>query len=173
MTKFLARRGFVFRQATPWHRAHFRWLHALVAETGDRALASEDVVVLGEYLALLEYTLGRRDAVDEQIEALALTPAYAAPVGRLKCYRAIDTLSAVVLITELGDWRRFTSPAQLAYWGPGADGTLPWPPRTTRVDHQGGQQSLSPHSCPSRLALSTPAIDLWRAQRGNAANPPP
>jgi transposase len=118
VTKFLARRGFVFREATPWHRAHFRWLHALVAGTGDRALASEDVVVLGEYLALLEYTLGRRDALDEQIEALALTPAYAAPVGRLKCFRAIDTLSAMVLITELGDWRRFQRPAQLmAYWG--------------------------------------------------------
>jgi len=118
VTKFLARRGFVFRQATCWHRAHFRWLHALVAGTGDRALAPEDAVVLGEYLALLEYTLSRRDALDEQIEAIALTPAYAAPVGRLKCYRAIDTLSAMVLLTELGDWRRFQSPAQLmAYWG--------------------------------------------------------
>lgn len=118
VSKFLARRGFVFRQATLWHRAHFRWLHALVAGTGDRALASEDVVVLAEYLALLEYTLGRREALDEQIEALALTPAYATPVGRLKCYRAIDTLSAMVLITELGDWRRFERPAQLmAYWG--------------------------------------------------------
>ena len=62
--------------------------------------------------------MGRRDALDEQIEALALTPAYAAPVGRLKCFRAIDTLSAMVLVTELGDWRRFESPAQLmAYWG--------------------------------------------------------
>jgi transposase len=118
VSKFLARRGFVFRDATPWHRAHFRWLHALVAGTGDHALAGEDAVVLGEYLALLEYTLGRRDALDEQIEALALTPAYAGPVGRLKCFRAIDTLSAMVLLTELGDWRRFESPAQLmAYWG--------------------------------------------------------
>ena len=118
VSKFLARRGFVFRDATPWHRAHFRWLHALVAGTGDRALTSEDAVVLGEYLALLEYTLGRRDALDEQIAALALTPAYAVPVGRLKCFRAIDTLSAMVLLTELGDWRRFERPAQLmAYWG--------------------------------------------------------
>jgi len=118
VSKFLARRGFVFRQATLWHRAHLRWLHALAAGTGERALASEDVVVLGEYLALLEYTLSRREALDEQIEALALRPAYATPVGWLKCYRAIDTLSAMVLITELGDWRRFESPAQLmAYWG--------------------------------------------------------
>lgn len=118
IAKFLARRGFVFRHATPWHRTHLRWLHALVAGTGERALASEDVTVLGEYLALLEYTVSRRDALDAQIEALALTPAYAAPVGRLKCFRAIDTLSAMVLVTELGDWRRFESPAQLmAYWG--------------------------------------------------------
>lgn len=118
VTKFLARRGFVFRQATCWHRAHFRWLHALVAGTGERALEREDAIVLGEYLALLEYTLGRRDALDEQIEAIALTPAYAPAVGRLKCFRAIDTLSAMVLLTELGDWRRFQSPAQLmAYWG--------------------------------------------------------
>ena len=118
VSKFLARRGLVFRHATPWHRAHFRWLHALLAGTGERALAPEDTVVLGEYLALLEYTLTRRDALDEQIEAIALTPAYAEPVGRLKCFRAIDTLSAMVLITELGDWRRFQRPAQLmAYWG--------------------------------------------------------
>jgi transposase len=118
VSKFLARRGFVFRDATPWHRAHFRWLHALVAGVGEKALPSEDATVLGEYLALLEYTLGRRDALDEQIEALALTPAYAEPVGRLKCFRAIDTLSAMVLLTELGDWRRFERPAQLmAYWG--------------------------------------------------------
>jgi transposase len=118
VTKFLARRGFVFRQATPWHRAHFRWLHALAAGTGEHALAPEDAVVLGEYLALLEYTLARRDALDEQIEAIALTPAYATAVGRLKCFRAIETLSAMVLLTELGDWRRFQSPAQLmAYWG--------------------------------------------------------
>lgn len=118
VSKFLARRGFVFRQATLWHRAHFRWLHALLAGTGARALASEDTLVLGEYLALLEYTLARRDALDEQLETLARTPAYAAPVGRLKCFRAIDTLSAMVLITELGDWRRFQRPAQLmAYWG--------------------------------------------------------
>jgi transposase len=115
VTKFLARRGFVFREATPWHRTHFRWLHALLAEG---TLAPEDAAVFGEYLALLEYLLARRDALDAQIEALALSPAYAVPVGRLKCFRAIDTLSAMVLITELGDWRRFARPTQLmAYWG--------------------------------------------------------
>jgi transposase len=118
VSKFLARRGLVFRQATLWHRAHFRWLHQLLANPEGTGLAAEDPLVLGEYVALLEYLLARRDALDAQIEALALTPAYAAAVTRLKCFRAIDTLSAMVLVTELGDWRRFKNPRQLmAYWG--------------------------------------------------------
>jgi len=47
-----------------------------------KASASEDRTVLGEYLALLEYKLSRRDELDQHIEALALAPAYQTTVAR-------------------------------------------------------------------------------------------
>lgn len=112
LLKFLARRGFVYREGTNWSRPHLRWLTALARD--DSPLTAEDRFVFREYLALFEYKLQRRDALDREIEQLALRPALAAAVGRLQCFRGISVHAAMVLATELGDWRRFTSPRQLA-----------------------------------------------------------
>jgi transposase len=91
------------------------WLH-MIGRGAE--LPAEDAIIFREFLALLEYKLGRRTDLDAQIEALALTPAFAAPVGWLRCFRGIQTHSAMVLATELVDWRRFETPRQLmAYLG--------------------------------------------------------
>ena len=110
--KFLARRGFVYREGTNWSQPHLRWLTALARD--DSPLTVEDRFVFREYLALFEYKRQRRDALDREIEQLALRPALAAAVGRLQCFRGISVHAAMVLATELGDWRRFPSPRQLA-----------------------------------------------------------
>ncbi len=114
--KFLARRGFVFREGTNWRQPHYAWLRRLASAKSP--LAAEDRIIFGEYLALLEYKLSRRDELDRQIEALALTPALADRVARLKCFRGIDVHAAMVLATELVDWRRFGTARELmAYFG--------------------------------------------------------
>lgn len=114
--KFLARRGFIYRDGVNWRQGHYGWLRALAGATSP--LASDDQLVFGEYLGLLEYKLSRRDALDARIEELALTPAYAAAVATLQCFRGLQVHGAMVLATELVDWRRFTSPRQLmAYLG--------------------------------------------------------
>ena len=115
VTKFLARRGFVYRQGQNWTREHRRWLVSLLQDGG---LEPEDRSVFGEYLALLDYKLSRREELDDQIEKLAFSPAYKPRVERLRCFRGIDTLAAKTLATEIGDWRRFERPGQLmAYLG--------------------------------------------------------
>ncbi len=48
---------------------------------------AEDQVAFGEYLALLDYKVDRRDELDRQIEALALEPFYKEAVGRLCCLK--------------------------------------------------------------------------------------
>jgi transposase len=114
--KFLARRGFIYRDGSNWSQAHYAWLRQLAAATSP--LAVEDRRVFSEYLALLEYKLSRRDALDAEIAALALTPALAGTVQRLQCFRGIERHAAMVLATEIGDWRRFQGPRQLmAYLG--------------------------------------------------------
>jgi len=114
--KFLARRGFVYREGTNWSTPHYNWLRRLAAASSP--LAAEDQIVYGEYLGLLEYKLSRRDELDRRIGELALTPALAPAVNRLQCFRGVQRHVAMVLTTEIGDWRRFTSPRQLmAYLG--------------------------------------------------------
>jgi len=114
--KFLARRGFVYREGTNWSTSHYHWLRRLAAASSP--LAAEDQIVYGEYLGLLEYKLSRRDELDRRIGELALTPALAPAVNRLQCFRGVQLHVAMVLTTEIGDWRRFTSPRQLmAYLG--------------------------------------------------------
>lgn len=113
--KFLSRRGLTFG-AKHWTPAHHAWLATLRREPSP--LVDEDREILEEHLALLAYKEGRRAALDLRIGALAATPAYAPLVGRLGCFRGIDTLAAMVLVTELGDWRRFASPrALMSYVG--------------------------------------------------------
>jgi len=110
--KFLARRGFVFRAGTNWCTPHLQWLQHLT--TDGSALAPHDRLVFREYHALLLYKLQRRDELDRQIEELALLPTLAPMVKRLQCFRGISLHSAMVLATEIVDWRRFERPAQLA-----------------------------------------------------------
>jgi transposase len=114
--KFLARRGFVYRDGTNWRKPHYAWLRQLAHARSP--LAPEDRSVFSEYLGLLEYKLSRRDELDRQIGELALTPAVATAVQRLQCFRGVQLHGAMVLTTELVDWRRFDSPRQLmAYLG--------------------------------------------------------
>jgi transposase len=113
--KFLRRRGFVFRGGTNWTQRHFVWIRQLL-QPG--TLSTEDRLVLSEYLALLEYKISRRDELDRRVETLALGPHYRLVVERLRCFRGINTHGAMVLATEVGDFRRFDSPRQLmAYFG--------------------------------------------------------
>ena len=114
--KFLTRRGVRYTAGKcHWTRAHHRWLEQ-VGRSG--VLPAEDAIVFAEYVALLRYAQQRRDALDDEIERLALAPALAAAVGRLACFRGIHTPAAVTLTTEIVDWRRFGKPTQLmAYLG--------------------------------------------------------
>lgn len=110
--KFLARRGFVYRGGTNWCTPHLRWLQHLTTEQSP--LAPADRLVFREYHALLLYKLQRRDDLDREIVRLAELPTLKAAVQTLQCFRGISLQSAMVLATEIGDWRRFQRPGQLA-----------------------------------------------------------
>ena len=56
--------------------------------------------------------------LDKEIAALAETEPYHTPVGWLRCFRGIDTLSAMILLAEIVDFQRFPHPRELmAYLG--------------------------------------------------------
>ena len=54
----------------------------------------------------------------KEVAAVAETAPYRTPVGWLRCFRGIDTLSAMILIAEIVDFHRFRHPRDLmAYLG--------------------------------------------------------
>jgi transposase len=60
----------------------------------------------------------QRNALDAEIERYAQSPPYRIPVEALCCLRGVKTLTAMTLIAEIDDVRRFRSPrALMAYFG--------------------------------------------------------
>jgi transposase len=109
--KMLLRRGLV-HDGKAWTDTHRRWLRCLGFEhEADRA-------VFGDYLQAIEHLEERLRGLEDKLVALSEKAPYREPVGWLRCFRGIDTVTAMTLVTELHDFRRFESPRGLmAYLG--------------------------------------------------------
>jgi transposase len=92
-----------------WTLAFWAWLRALDLHPDERE-------ALRFYESELEVQQALLDQIDGRIKERSLEAPYAAPVGRLRCLRGIDTLSAMVLRTEICDVRRFASASQFMGW---------------------------------------------------------
>ena len=106
--------GIVFREGkTYWTRTHRAWLARLRGElTGplQTALATE--------LEHLEYLETQRGALDDELDRYARAEPYRGQVEALCCLRGIKVLTALPLLCEIDDVRRFGSPtALMAYFG--------------------------------------------------------
>jgi transposase len=95
-----------------WTKDHLHWLSELQMPNEYLQQALE------EYLGHLEYIRGRIRSLDEQIEQIARSDIYAPSVNKLKAFKGIRTLTAMVLIAEITDFRRFPNPqALMAFLG--------------------------------------------------------
>ena len=111
VSKLLLRQGIVWNGGSTWSGAHHAWLRAQRFEHPGLAAAYEaayEAVVMAE---------DRRARLDRAIAAMAQDPAWSPMVARLGCLRGIDTLTALGLAVEIGDWRRFTGSSIGAYLG--------------------------------------------------------
>jgi transposase len=112
LVKFLDRHGRRYLAGRNWTAAHWRWLRRQRFEDAARQRTLEIS------LDTLEHALARLAELDREIEALAQTEPYREPVGWLRCFRGVDTLAAMILLVEIGDFRRCERPRQLmAYLG--------------------------------------------------------
>jgi transposase len=110
--KLLARHGRVYQAGKNWSQAHWHWIRA--QRFGEPALAR----TLDASLDALEQALRRRAELDRAIETLADEPAYRTAIGALRCFRGINTLSAMILVAEIVDFQRFRRPrALMGYLG--------------------------------------------------------
>jgi transposase len=117
--KLLLRRGLHYGGRN-WTRAHRQWVDSL-----EWAQAAERVVV-DDYRLAIDHLQARLIELDARLTEIAETAPYQEPVGWLRCFRGIDTLTAILILAELHDFRRFPSPrALMAYLGlvPAEDST--------------------------------------------------
>lgn len=95
--------------AAHWTLAHRSWLAARLKEMENPLVKLNLETLLGR-LRLLEEQI---QSHDETLRMLALDPKVHSHVQALSCYRGLDVLSALTLVTELGDIRRFDHPRRL------------------------------------------------------------
>jgi transposase len=90
-----------------WSERHRAWLSKI--ELPERAAQA----AFCDYLGAVEALLHRRAELERQIAAAVPDSPWAREVGRLRCLRGVDTLTAVGLCAEIGDFARFARAGQL------------------------------------------------------------
>lgn len=94
--------------AAYWTQKHCDWLRQTLKESSP--IIEKNFEIFFSQMDSLE---ARINEYTEQIEKMAAAEKYEKKVKALKCYRGIDILTAMTLVTEIGDIRRFPHPSKL------------------------------------------------------------
>lgn len=107
LLKFLQTRGLAYKEGTNWTQKHRRYL---------KGLRFEDCVdqrIFDEYLMLLEYKELSLKKIDDEIFEIAHGAEYRERVEKLMVLKGIRETTAMGLITEVVDFKRFRKPREL------------------------------------------------------------
>jgi transposase len=120
-----------------------------------------------DYLLALDQVAARLRELDARLAQIAQADPFREPVAWLRCFRGIETLTAIAILAELHDFRRFQSPrALMAYLGlvPGED--------SSGEKHRRGRITRTGNALVRRLLVETawhyrhqPAIGRTLARR--------
>ena len=107
LNHLLLRHGHRYRDGRHWNQRHWQWIASIELPHAD----AQSVIV--ETRLMIEQRIEQLRRYDGLIEEAAGRPQYAPYVRALTALRGIDTLTAVSILTELGDLRRFTTAPQM------------------------------------------------------------
>jgi len=106
--KWLLRQGIAYtRGKKAWTREYHAWLRTLRLDDPTAQ------TVFDAYRVRVEQQERACRGLDEALATLAAQPAYTEAVGFLRCFRGIDTLTAIGIVVELFDFGRLTTPRGL------------------------------------------------------------
>jgi len=101
VSKFLLRRAMIYHQGRQWTDRHMRWLRSV------RFDEPVDEEVFADYLAELDHRMEHLKILDQRVEQAAQESPYKEPVGWIRCFRGIETVTAMTIVTELHGFERF------------------------------------------------------------------
>jgi transposase len=111
VSKMLLRHGRVYPKPSTWTAEHRRWL------SGQQFDEPASGLVFGDLIAAVDGLTSRKASIARQLSELATDQRWWSTVARLRCFRGIDTLTALSIHFELGaDWRRFERASTLPSW---------------------------------------------------------
>ncbi len=109
IVKILAAQGHRFTGTkSNWTLKHRAWLERM-----RRELEGPQQTVLSIHLEHLEYLETEQRSLDAEIGRISRMAPWRASVAALRCFRGIETLTAMTVALEIGDIRRFRSPRGL------------------------------------------------------------
>jgi transposase len=118
--------------------------------------------VVDDYLLAIDHLEARLIELDVRLTEIAQAELYREPVGWLRCFRGIDTLTAILILAELYDFRRFQNARALkAYLGlvPGED--------SSGDQHRRGRITRTGNALVRRLLVET----AWHYQHQPGIGP--
>ena len=107
LSKLLLRHGIRFDDGRAWTDRHRAWL------AGIRLGRPAAQATLADACGAVDALCHRRERLEREIVALLPSSPWQVQVGRLRCLRGIDTLSAAGLCAEIGDFERFVRAGQI------------------------------------------------------------
>lgn len=111
LLKFVQSRGLKWEGRTNWTKKHMAWFREL-------KFAGSEARVFRGMIRDLVYHLEELKDLDKEIQAIAKSPEYEERVNMLRCLKGVDILTAMVLLVEIGDCRRFsTARSLMSYLG--------------------------------------------------------
>lgn len=111
LNHFLIRHGYHY-PGSNWTEGHYRWINQI--DFKNMRLTQ----TLAYYFNELEFLNMQLKDMDKSIEKIALTDEYISKVNSLCAFRGIGTLTAMIIISEIVDFNRFSNPRELmAYIG--------------------------------------------------------
>lgn len=100
MNAFILKKGFRYEGKSRWTEAHLKWVKSLELSEVTRE-------VLDEYLAQYHALKDKIDRFTLRIEEFSKSEAYEEEISKLKCFKGIDTASAMAIHVEISDFNRF------------------------------------------------------------------
>jgi len=104
LLSFMLRKGMVYPyggRSKYWTQKFYAWLKTLEFTNDIERYSFE------EYLAEVNHQMSRVSRLDEKIAQIAETPLIKDDVKKLCCFVGISTLTAVSIVSEIGDFNRF------------------------------------------------------------------
>jgi len=112
LLSFLLRNGYRYKGTSHWTQSHMQYLRELIlADPAQK-------IILEEYLQRIDFAVQQIERIDDQMEKVLQTWSRKPLVDALMGFRGFQQTAAMVIISEIGDFKRFQHPKKLmAYLG--------------------------------------------------------